>query len=262
MKVKPTVAKPVHPNVGVEMAYRRKLDRMITRMHKSLIYWLAAAYRANEPEMAQDDSPAAALRNAMRGLSRRWTREFAQLAKEWGPDFCRDVSGVSERAFAAALRKAGFTVKFKLTPAVNDVLQASIAENVALIKSIAQQHLTQVEGLVMRSVQQGRRLDELSDRLQEQYGVTRRRAALIARDQNNKVTAAITRARQNDLGITTAKWLHSGGGKHPRPSHVKMNNQVYDTRKGMWDPDEKRYIFPGELINCRCVSRSIIPGFS
>jgi hypothetical protein len=75
-----------------------------------------------------------------------------------------------------------------------------------------------IEGLVMRSVQTGRDLGQLMKDLQEQFGVTRRRAAFVARDQNNKATASMTRARQHEPGITQAIWVHSGAGKHPRPT--------------------------------------------
>jgi uncharacterized protein with gpF-like domain len=34
----------------------------------------------------------------------------------------------------------------------------------------------------------------VSSSLKEQFGVTRRRAAFVARDQNNKATASMTRA--------------------------------------------------------------------
>ena len=66
-------------------------------------------------------------------------------------------------------------------------------------------------------------------------------AVIIARDQNNKATASMTRARQNELGITEAIWVHSGAGKHPRPTHVAMNGAKYDVKKGMWDPAVKRW---------------------
>ncbi len=56
--------------------------------------------------------------------------------------------------------------------------------------------------------------------------------------------------------------MHSHAGKEPRPTHVKMDGKKYDVTKGMFDTAEKRFIFPGELINCRCISRSVIPGFS
>ncbi|MNL73442.1 Phage Mu protein F like protein [compost metagenome] len=95
--------------------------------------------------------------------------------------------------------------------------------------------------------------------MEKRYAVTKRRAALIARDQNNKATAAITRVRQQGLGIKQAKWMHSRGGKKPRQSHVEANGQLYDVDKGMYI--DGAWIRPGELINCRCVAQSVIPGF-
>jgi len=41
-----------------------------------------------------------------------------------------------------------------------------------------------------------------------------------------------------------------------------MDGKKYDVAKGMWDPAVREYIFPGQLINCRCFSRSVIPGFN
>ena len=154
-------------------------------------------------------------------------------------------------------------MRFTLTRAANDVLQATTGANVALIKSIAQQHLADVEGLVMRSVAAGRDLGTLAKEIEARYGVTKRRAALISRHQNNLATATITRVRQESLGIKQAVWVHSHAGAHPRPSHVTAGAEkvVYDVATGWFDPDEGKYIRPGELINCRCVSRPIIPGF-
>jgi SPP1 gp7 family putative phage head morphogenesis protein len=148
-----------------------------------------------------------------------------------------------------------------MTPAMRDIIQATVHENVSLIKSIPRQYLTQVEGLTMRSVQSGRDLGFLAKGLQKQFGVTKKRAALIARDQNNKATTMLNRARQTELGITEAIWVHSSAGKKPRPTHVKMNGKRYDVSEGMYDSHEGRYVLPGELINCRCTSRSVIPGF-
>ncbi len=70
------------------------------------------------------------------------------------------------------------------------------------------------------------------------------------------------RVRQVELGITQAKWRHSMGGKKPRPTHLANNGKLYDVARGWYDPAVKKHIFPGELINCRCVSISVIKGFS
>ena len=81
------------------------------------------------------------------------------------------------------------------TPAMRDIIDATVTANVSLIKSIASEYHTEVEGLVMRSVTAGRDLSFLTDELEKRYGITRRRAANIALSQNNLATSALRRAR-------------------------------------------------------------------
>lgn len=261
---RPKTLPPIRPNVGIEAAYRRKLQAYIAAMNDSIQYWLGAAYKANDPHIAMDELPAAALKRAIRMLGRRWQRKFDKLATELADHFAKAVQDRSASALKSILKRNGFTVEFKMTPAMQDILRATINENVALIKSIPAQYMIQVEGSVMRSVTAGRDLGSLAKELTEHYGVSKRRAALIARTQNNLTTASMTRARQLEVGVTEAVWLHSGGGRHPRPSHLKAgrDKQRYDVREGWLDPDVGRKIFPGELINCRCVSKAVVPGFA
>lgn len=237
-------------------------------MVNSYRYWMLAAYKSNEPEVAQDELPADALRREIRKLGRRWERQFAKAAPRMAEFFQQSVSERSDLVLKKLLREAGISVKFRNTPATRDVIAAGFNENVSLIKSIQAKFHTDIEGMVMRSVAAGRDIGTLAKDLERTYGVTSRRAAFIARDQNNKATAMITKARQQELGITEAIWVHSAGGKEPRPNHVKFGREQkrYDVAKGMWDPDadgkgKGRFIHPGELINCRCVSKPVIPGF-
>jgi SPP1 gp7 family putative phage head morphogenesis protein len=261
---RPKDLRPLHPNLGLSLAYRKKLDKLIAEMNASVDYWIKSTYRNNLPAtMAFDDIlPANALKRAIALLRKRWLRNFDRAAPKLAKYFATAVQNRSDKALAKILRDGGFSVKFQMSQAMKDVVHATTTENVGLIKSIASQHLTEVEGLVMRSVSRGRDLGYLSKELQKRYGVTTRRAALIAKTQNNMATSAMHRVRQEELGITQAKWRHSGGGKHPRPTHVANNNKLYDIKQGWYDPHEKRYIWPGELINCRCQSISVIPGFS
>lgn len=262
---RPRTLAPVRASVGIEMTYRKKLDKLIDEMHRSIVYWISAAYRKNEPvlAMAADELPARALAATVRRLQRYWTKKFNDMAQELATYFGQAVAKRSDAALQSILRRGGMSVRFQMTRGQRDVLQATVQENVSLIKSIPQQHLQRVEGLVMRSVQTGRDLATLTDELQHQFGVTRRRAELIARDQNNKATGALQRVRHTELGITEAIWVHSGGGRHPRPSHVKAGRDKvkYNVATGWFDPAEKRYVLPGELINCRCVARPVILGF-
>lgn len=256
---KPIAVAATHPNAGVQAAYRRRLQKLIEEMQRSLVYWVQAAYRQNQPEIAQDESPAAVLTKTMRRLARIWQRRFNEASQPVAQKFAEQSMSAADISLRESLRQKGFSVQFNMTRAANDVFQATVGENVGLIRSIAEEHLQAVQGLVMRSVQQGRKLDDLSKELEARYQVTKRRAAFIARDQNNKATATITRVRQQSLGITQARWLHSAGGKHPRKSHVEASGKLYDVEKGMLI--DKKYIRPGELPNCRCVAQSVILGF-
>ena len=105
----------------------------------------------------------------------------------------------------------------------------------------------------------------LSQKLRENFEIAEKRAALIAVDQNNKAKAIIENARRQQLGIKRAVWQHSSAGKKPRPTHLEMEGKEFELSKGMFDPDANgkgrgEWIWPGQLINCRCTSRAIIPG--
>jgi uncharacterized protein with gpF-like domain len=256
---------PIHANVGIAVAYRKRLLDLIAEMDASLKYWIKAAYRAHPPIMAQDEAiPAIQLRIALNKLVRQWNRRFDEAAKELAAYFAATNRKRSDAALMAILKKGGWTVDFKITSAMRDVMRAAIEENVSLIRSIPRQYLTQVAGDVYRSVQAGRDLAQLSHSLQKNYGVTKRRAAFIARDQSNKMTSVFTRVRQEELGIREAIWQHSLGGKVPRRTHLANNGNRYTISRGWFDPDPKvrKFIHPSELPNCRCQSRSIIKGFS
>jgi len=250
---------PVRPNVGVELAYRRKLERLIDEMSASVIYWVSAAYKKNEPAMAQDAIPADYLRRLMKKLARRWMSRFDDAANELAEYFAKAASERSDAALKAILKRAGVSIEFKMTPAQRDILSATVNQNVSLIKSISGNYLAQVDGSVMRSVQTGRDLASLTKDLREHHGVSKRKAAMISRDQNNKATSAMNRARQIELGIKEAVWLHSAGGKEPRPKHVAFSGKRYDVVKGAPIGDKEEYVFPGQEINCRCVCKSVLP---
>lgn len=211
--------------------------------------------------------PAESLGATLSGLDVEWTARIDAMAPKMADWFAKAADERSRSAMRKILKDGGVTVRSPvpgMTKKMQDVLRATVQENVSLIRSIHRQYHTEVEGLVMRSVTTGRDLKTLTDELEHRYGVTRRRAELIARDQNNKATAVISRVRQQAAGITQAVWLHSHGGREPRKTHLANSGKVYDVAKGWFDPDPKvrKRIWPGELINCRCVAKPIVPGFS
>lgn len=208
-------------------------------------------------------TPATRLKAVIKNLRAKWLNRINDTAPKLAAYFNTAIAKRSKQVLAKVLKDGGFTVKFTMTENMRTVYDATIAENVGLIKSIPAKYLDDVEGMVMRSVTRGRDLGGLTTELRKRYKITERRAALIALDQNNKATSAIVHTRQLDLGIKFAIWRHSHAGKEPRPTHVKMDGKKYPLATGLYDADPrvKRDVFPGELIRCRCFWQPIVEGF-
>lgn len=252
----------VRPNLGFEAEYRRRLIAMVSAMQADVLKEVHRVYSENPPEVAQDESPAMAMRNLMASLNRKWQKRFNEGAVELGKWFAKGVTERSDVALKSILNRAGFTIDFKLTPALNDVVQATVGQNVALIKSIPQQHLNEVEGIVLRSVQAGRDLYTVSNELHKRYEVTTRRAAFIAKDQNNKATAQISRTRQMGAGIVENIWRHNPNN-HPRTqTHVPFDGHKFPLATGHDFKDGLGFVWPGTAFGCHCTGSPVIPGLS
>lgn len=265
MKPKPKLARAVRPNAGVEAWYRKRLQTLVRAMSQDMLDRTRAAWHEDTRTLLGMDASKPTFPTLIeRALSKwgtLWTRRINAASTNIAWNFATKNKNATEAAMVSALKDAGFAVRFKPGRTAKVAYEAVVAENVGLIKSIPQKYLTDVQGAVWRSVMEGGDLSDLTKMIQEKYGVAHRRAALIALDQNNKAKAAMERARRLELGISKAQWKHSHAGKVPRPTHVKMNDKLYDIKVGMYDSAEGKNIWPGVLIRCRCFDRSVIPGF-
>lgn len=255
---------PIRPSAPIRNRYEARVHVLLDIMSADIIKAVKRQWVSDEPEtvlLGADKSPSELLRELMRRLAKHWQSRFDDLADSMADYFATAVQKRCDLTLASQLRKAGFSIRFKMTPAMRDAFNAVRAENVSLIKSIGSQHLAKVEQLVMQSVSQGRDLGQLTKALEKNYGLTRKRASLIARDQNNKATAVMRRVRETELGITEGKWLHSAGGKHPREKHVAFNGKRFKLAEGHDFGDGLGPVLPGTAINCRCTWVAVIPGF-
>lgn len=231
---------------------------LIREMDASVLHWVTDTYRKSPP-IATDESPVQTMQLHLRLLAASWQQRFDEAAPKIAEAYLKGSFKATDSAMRQALKAGGWSVKFEMTPAMREAFEASLAENVGLIRSIPEQYLQQVQGIVMRSYTRGRDLESLVTALKLLYPKATNRAAFIARDQSNKANSVVTQARQTELGIVEAIWMHSHAGKEPRPTHVAMNGKRYKVAEGMYDPAVKRFIFPGEEPNCRCTSRSVLP---
>lgn len=262
---KPAPLRPVRPNMGVRFRYQRQMLALIEEMHTSIMRWLPAQYNKTPPALAMDALPSKAMQRKFKEIAKQWRDRFDAAAPKIAEAYLQGSFKHTDSAMRQELARAGLSVKFKMSAAMRDAFNASLDKNVGLIQSIPEKYLQQVEGIVSRSYASGRDLGTMVKELKALYPKAQNRAVLIARDQSNKANSVVENARRLQLGITQAVWMHSGGGKHPRPNHVKASGTVYDIRTGCPIKNEKgdlEWIFPGQKINCRCVSRSVIPGLT
>jgi 8-oxo-dGTP pyrophosphatase MutT (NUDIX family) len=199
--------------------------------------------------------------DVLRRWGKKWNRRFDKMADEIAKRFTARAFRMTETAMKAAFKQSGFTVGFKATTKSLQAFRLTVADNVGLIRNLQQDYYNRIQQDVWASVRAGADMATLSSKLQNSYNITRKRADLISRDQNAKAKAVIETTRRQELGIKQAIWQHSAAGKEKRPTHVAMNGKTFELSKGMWDADEGAFVFPGQLINCRCSSHALIEGF-
>lgn len=250
--------KPLFPPDAVEARYKRALDAMVDRMTRATAREIEKLFKssaAREAGMTTDASFASMAAKLVKELQRRFNILFSKSAGGLAEALAHGISRQAAVGLGQSLKEVSGGVTLKtdvVSGAVADVVKASVKQNVALIKSIPSKYFLEIEGAVMRSIQTGKGMADLQPHLEKQYGVTKRRAALIARDQTSKATTAINRARMQGLGVKKFKWLHSMGGKEPRPLHKDvLNGNVYsfDDLPVIDEATGERGL-PGQLINC------------
>lgn len=252
----------IRSNAGLRAQYQAKLRSLVKEMNDSVTYWLMAEYKRQLPRvqsyMAQDASPVRDMLKALRKQIRRWSDIYEAKADTYAAWFAsRANTSATASTRSAVSRLLGFTVGNQMSRNVNNILQGIIAENTSLIRSIPQEYFKQIEFLVLDSVTKGRDIGTLSERIQHLYGVTQNRADLIARDQNNKASGAIARARMQDAGVEYGVWKHSSVSKKPRESHLEADGTVFDLTKGLFL--DGVWTWPGHEINCGCYVAPYLP---
>ena len=127
--------------------------------------------------------------------------------------------------------------------------------NVSLIKSIPEETLEKMREIVYAGYSDGKTTTQLIKEMQKAYGISRRRAELIARDQTAKLNGQIQKAQQQDAGITEYIWCTTGDNR-VRSSHAALNGKKFSWN----DPpltESGRRCHPGEDYQCRCIGRPV-----
>jgi len=261
---------PLNYNFSSQIKYSKELKKLVRRMTKTVRREIEKFFKSDDMEvfhaeqvkMAQDASVASQAKILTNKLISRFTWLFNDKAPDLAEMMVNSQLKNSRVSLAASLKElsGGLTIKTNfMTGDLNEVVKSIVAENVSLIKSIADVYLSNVQKSVLRSITFGQGLKDLIPQLKKFDGMSERHANNVALDQTRKAYNCINKARMEKVGVKKFKWLHSGGGQKPRKDHIEMNGNIYsfddlpviDKRTG------ERGI-PGQAINCRCRMAPVI----
>jgi SPP1 gp7 family putative phage head morphogenesis protein len=122
--------------------------------------------------------------------------------------------------------------------------------------------LEQVSNIVMANMRAGMRPSFIEKALSEQFGVTARRAKMIARDQTSKVQGELNKRKQTAAGFSYFRWVDSHD-QRVRHRHREISSKVTDFGVGVyaWSDlplsDKGEPIQPGSDYQCRCVAVAV-----
>lgn len=141
------------------------------------------------------------------------------------------------------------------------IIKQWIAENVAKIKSIPSQTLGNMEQIILDGFMKGKSVRDIQKSIQNEYGVTKGKAVLIARDQIATLNARMSKMQQQDAGCKRYRWSSSKDSR-VRDCHRELDGKIFS-----WDDPPEMYYYtksrgkvmtgrrchPGEDFCCRCV---------
>ncbi len=241
---------------GVE--YNTNLQRLVNAVKKDIDDQIVPLVHAKAPEYVQDEwGPD--IQAAIDTLLAKWgSPPFARLANQMATGFVRTTLSAIDRQNKKAF---GIDV-LQNSPKMRASMQAAAIQNAKLIESIPARYIENVSNSVFANMRAGLLPSVVARMVEDEYGVTQRRARFIARDQTAKVNGELTKQRQIDAGYEFFGWL-DGNDERVRSSHKAIANADVGYGKGVyrWDdlPKNERGepIQPGSDFQCRCSSRPI-----
>ncbi len=244
------------------ISYNAELQRMIRAIKKDINELIIPEVRYLSPEYTADgwlDT----ITEKIALLRQRWSSElFNQFANETASSFVQAANLRNYTQVEKEMKRFGINV-FESNETLSEYVSASAYDNSRLIKSIKEQYLDQVESIVTTNMRAGQRPSAITKLISNQFGVSERRAKVIARDQTSKINADLTEKRMRASGVKYFQWVTSKDAR-VRDRHDAIANKVTKYGKGIyaWDDlplsDKGVPISPGKDYQCRCIARPVL----
>lgn len=156
-------------------------------------------------------------------------------------------------------RKRKFPIPEIPFKAPSEMLETAIERNVALIQSITEKNVDNLEASVLSALEAGSDFDIIVQEVQKQSQKGEAYAEFVARDQLNKAYSAVNKERQESSGFDKYRWqATTGDWDNVRDSHKEAHGERGKPGKiYSWsDPPlvGGRTLHPGEDYQCRCIA--------
>lgn len=239
------------------------IDRMLREVVREVIA-LDDTFAGDGEAWAMDASTASQARILTNALRNKFAALFAKIAAPTVETMVKRTTKDSAQKLGISLKEMSGQLTLKtdvFNGPLREVLTATVAENVALIKQrVVQPYMDKVQGAVMRSIQSGNGLADLKPEL-DKYGVqVKNWAKNVSLDQTRKAYNGINAQRMQALGVKEFEWVHSGGSNHPREYHRdELNGKIFsfDNLPHLDGPNKGEKGIPGQAPYCRCTMRPI-----
>jgi SPP1 gp7 family putative phage head morphogenesis protein len=182
------------------------------------------------------------------GLNKFLIEYSDEVLKVIALKIARSVNLFNETQFDKTIMESLGVNPFASEPWLAQEMEAFVADNVALIKTIPSQFFGSIQGIVSDGARSGKNMQDITADLQKITGVAKRRAKFIARDQVSKFNGDLNQLRQKNVGINSYIWSTSLD-ERVRPSHAAKEGKKFS-----WDNPPNDTGHPGEDYNCRCVA--------
>lgn len=256
-----TVLRPISASVAFQEALRLATNKILREAVARVAADVLPAALSAKAQLMRDDLNW--FERAMRAF-----REFIDGAIEGAKSEYRRAFETEEerhsRRFNEAMRSAiGIDLgQVIVGEGIQNTMEAALQRNVSLIRGLTGDVAKRIETKLLDALTKGLANREIEKILTEEFGIARRRAKLIARDQAASFNGDLNRIRQQAMGVTEYVWSTSRDervrgnpdGKYPnaRPSHWDREGKTFE-----WsDPPSDGH--PGQPINCRCTARAVI----
>jgi hypothetical protein len=273
--------RPIDASTMIEAEYYGIL-RSITEYIKEKFIYVAVEGMAKPKvkEQWQDANYSSKMTELINEITRSTNTRFNQkkLAELIKRIVLKTDRYQSIRFMKAAEYGYGFDIgKLPEFKAYKPFINAVIQKNISLIENLRDETLYKLELSLRTAVQQGKSIAQVRNEIMSAGQITKRRAALIARNEIKSLTSELNVKRAVNAGFTTYEWLTAQDERvrgNPAGEYAKAKTNHY-IMSGMLCKYEDDSVYsdngghtwkkrtakmptgkPGQEINCRCTTAS------